>query len=238
MAGSAKLLSPSKTVMIANAAAGCPMADMVTAEDVGRLREAHPGAAVVTYVNSSVEVKAVSDICCTSSNALKIVESVPNDDIIFIPDRNLGGYVARFTDKNIITFNGYCPTHNRVFIEHVEAARRAHPDAETLVHPECVREVADAADFVGSTAQIIAYAGASDGREFIIGTEEGILHPLKRQNPDKAFHLLSDRMVCPNMKKTSLEDVLACLEEGTGAIEIDAGMAEAAARSLFRMFEV
>ncbi|MDR2162354.1 MAG: quinolinate synthase NadA [Clostridiales Family XIII bacterium] len=238
MAGSAKLLSPSKIVMIANGEAGCPMADMATAGDVARLREMHPKAAVVTYVNSSVEVKAVSDICCTSSNAVRIVESLPNAEIIFVPDRNLGSYVARFTDKKIITFNGYCPTHHRVFIEHVDAARRAQPNAELLVHPECVREVVDAADFVGSTAQIIAYAGASSGKEFIIGTEEGVLHPLKRQNPDKRFYMLSDRLICPNMKKTSLEDVVACLEEGVGAIEIDPGTADAAATSLFRMLEV
>jgi quinolinate synthase len=237
MAGSAKLLSPSKTVMIAHRTAGCPMADMVTAADVEGLKRAHPEAAVVTYVNSSVEVKAVSDICCTSSNAVRIVESLPNDEVIFIPDRSLGNYVARFTDKKVITFNGYCPTHNRVFPEHVEAARRSHPDAEILVHPECPPHIVDAADFTGSTAQIIAYAGASDKKEFVIGTEMGILHPLKLKNPDKEFHMLSDRMICPNMKKTSLEDVVVCLEEGANRIEIDSGIAGPAAKSLYRMFE-
>jgi quinolinate synthase len=237
MAGSAKLLSPSKTVMIANRAAGCPMANMVTAADVENLRKAHPQAAVVTYVNSSVEVKAVSDICCTSSNAVRIVESIPNDEIIFIPDRSLGSYVARFTNKKIILFNGYCPTHNRVFPEHVEAARRNHPDAEILVHPECPSSIVDAADFAGSTAQIIAYASASDKKEFVIGTEIGILHPLKLKNPGKAFYMLSDLMVCPNMKKTSLEDVALCLEEGANQIEIDREIAGPASKSLYRMLD-
>lgn len=236
MAGSAKLLSPKKTVQIANKRAGCPMADMVTPEDVLKLREEHPSAAVVAYVNSSVEVKAVSDICCTSSNAVRIVNSLPNEEIIFVPDRNLGHYVSRFTDKKIILFNGYCPTHNRVFIEHEEMARRAHPNAKILVHPECTAAVIDGADFVGSTAQILDYVAKSSDKEFVIGTEEGILYPLRTQNPDKQFYMLSE-MICPNMKKTTLEDVVECLETGVNEIQLSDEMIEKASGSLFRMLD-
>lgn len=238
MAGSAKLLSPEKTVMISNKLAGCPMADMVTPNDVMKLRARHPAAAVVTYVNSSVEVKAVSDICCTSSNAVKIVESLPNEEIIFLPDRNLGRYVARFTDKKIILFDGYCPTHNRIFIEHIDIARREHPGVEILVHPECTHDVIDAADFVGSTAQIIKYATESNNKAFIIGTEQGILYPLRQKNPDKDFYMLSENFICPNMKKTSLTDVEDCLETGANAIELDEEIIHAASKSLFRMLAV
>ncbi len=238
MAGSAKLLSPQKTVLIPNKNAGCPMADMVTPEDVSALRQKHPNAAVVTYVNSSVEVKAISDICCTSSNALKVVASLPNDEIIFVPDKNLGDYVSRFTDKKLILHSGYCPTHQRIFTEHIDIARREHPGAKILVHPECTREIVDAADFVGSTSQIINYATQSDDTEFVIGTEQGILYPLKKKNPNKVFHMLSPHFVCPNMKKTTLEYVLHCLEEMETEIRIDDGLMQAASQSLYKMFAV
>ncbi len=238
MAGSAKLLSPEKTVMIPNKTAGCPMADMVTAEDIKRLRAEHPDAAVVAYVNSSVEVKAECDICCTSSNAVKIVNSLPNDEIIFVPDKNLGSYVAKFTDKKIILFSGFCPVHDRITAEDVKEARQAHPNAEILVHPECPADVVDAADFAGSTAQIIDYAKNSDKTEFVIGTEHGVLYPLKKENPDKKFYMLTNDFTCKNMKKTTLEDILECLETGKNEIEIDEETIKSAAESLFRMLEV
>ncbi len=238
MAGSAKLLSPHKTVLIPNKRAGCPMADMVTPEDVINLRKKHPNSAVVTYVNSSVEVKAVSDICCTSSNAVRVVNSLPNEEIIFVPDRNLGSYVSRFTDKKMILFNGYCPTHNRIFAEHMDTARREHPNAKILVHPECAPEIIDAADFVGSTAQIINYVSSSDEKEFVIGTEQGILYPLRQKNPDKTFYMLSENFICPNMKKTTIEDVENALASMETEIKLDADIIERASKSLFRMFEV
>lgn len=214
------------------------MADMVEPKDILELRRQHPNAAVVTYVNSSAAVKAVSDICCTSSNAKKVIDSIDSDEIIFAPDRNLGHYVSRFSDKKFILYNGFCPTHNRVFPEHVDMARREHPNAEVLVHPECIPAVVDKADFVGSTAQIINYATQSGRDEFIIGTEEGILHPLKLKNPNKKFYLLSDRLVCPNMKKTTLEDVLECLETGRGEVTLDEDTMKMASQSLFRMLEI
>ncbi|MBR2471316.1 MAG: quinolinate synthase NadA [Clostridia bacterium] len=238
MAGSAKILSPGKTVMIPEKSAGCPMADMVTAEDIKALRKQHPGAAVVAYVNSSVEVKAECDICCTSSNAIKIVNSLPNDEIIFVPDKNLGSYVAQFTDKKVILFSGYCPVHDRITMADIEKARTAHPGVEILVHPECPADVVAAADFAGSTAQIIDYATASDKQEFVIGTEHGVLYPLEKKNPDKKFYMLAENFTCGGMKKTKLSDVLECLETGKNEIIIDEEIRKKAESSLIRMLEV
>jgi quinolinate synthase len=239
MAESAKILNPEKTVLLPVLSAGCPMADMVTPEAVLKLRARYPDAAVVCYVNSSAAVKAESDICCTSSNAVKVVKSLPNRRIIFVPDRNLGHFVARQTpDKEIIRYEGFCPTHERVGAEDVAAARAARPDALVLVHPECSPEVVDAADFAGSTAQIIDHVSKSDKTEFIIGTEQGILHRLTRENPGKRFYLLSPRLFCPNMKKTGLEDLLGALEHMTNRIELDADTIRRAARCLERMLAV
>ncbi|MBQ9097410.1 MAG: quinolinate synthase NadA [Clostridia bacterium] len=238
MAGSAKILSPDKTVMIPEMNAGCPMADMVTAEDIKRLRKEHPDAAVVAYINSSVEVKAECDICCTSSNAIKIVNSLPNDEIIFVPDKNLGSYAQQFTDKKVNLFSGYCPVHNRITVADIEKARAAHPGVEILVHPECPEDVVAAADFVGSTAQIIDYSSNSDKKEFVIGTEYGVLYPLEKKNPDKKFYMLAENFTCANMKKTTLEDVLECLETGKNEIEIDEEIRRKASASLLRMLEV
>jgi quinolinate synthase len=238
MAGSAKLLSPQKTVILPNRQAGCPMADMLEPEDIIKLREKHPNAAVVTYVNSSVEAKAYSDICCTSSNAIKVVNSLPNKDIIFVPDKNLGSYVARFTDKNIILFDGYCHVHNRITTDHINKARLEHPNVKILVHPECPAPVVDLADFVGSTAQIINYVTASDKKEFVIGTEKGILHQLKLKNPDKVFYMLADNFLCTNMKKTSLEHVLESLETGEYEIEISDDIIKKASQSLHKMLDI
>jgi quinolinate synthase len=238
MAESAKILNPGKTVLLPVLSAGCPMADMVTPEDVLALREKHPGAAVVCYVNSSAAVKAESDICCTSSNAVKIVKSLPQRQIIFVPDRNLGHFVSRFVpEKEIIFFQGFCPTHERVGTDDVAAARHARPGAKVLVHPECPPAVVDAADFAGSTAQIIQYAAQSDATEFIIGTEQGILHRLQAQNPGKRFYLLSPRLFCVNMKKTALVDVLASLETMTNRIELEEGVAARAYACLDRMLQ-
>lgn len=238
MAESAKILNPNKTVLLPVLSAGCPMADMVTPEDVLALREQYPKAAVVCYVNSSAAVKAVSDVCCTSSNAVRIVQSLAEKQVIFVPDRNLGHFVSRHTpDKEIILFQGFCPTHERVDVEMVSSARAARPGAPVLVHPECPPAVVDAADYAGSTAQIIDYAGKSDQQEFIIGTEQGILHRLGKLYPQKKFWLLSPRLFCVNMKKTGLDDVLHSLEAMTNAIELDDETIRRAALCLDRMLK-
>jgi quinolinate synthase len=239
MAESAKILNPEKLVLLPVLEAGCPMADMVTPEDVLKLREQYPDAAVVCYVNSSAAVKAESDICCTSSNAARVVRSLPERRVIFVPDRNLGHFVSLYVpEKEIIPFAGFCPTHERVGVEDVQKAREAMPGAPVLVHPECPPAVVEAADFAGSTAQILDWVGKSDKTEFIIGTEEGILHSLKKRNPGKRFALLSPRLFCVNMKKTGLEDVLQALEIGVHAIEPDAEIADRARRCLERMLKV
>jgi quinolinate synthase len=212
MAETAAILAPAKTVLLPAADACCPMAGMVTPGEVRVLRERFPEAAVVAYVNTSAAVKAESDICCTSANAVAVVESLAADRVIFLPDRNLGRYVVRFTKKEILPWEGYCIVHDRMTGDEVTAARHAHPDAEVLVHPECRPEVIDRADHVFSTSGMVRHACASPRREFVIGTEVGILHQFEKKCPGRVFHPLSNRAVCVNMKKTDLPEVLAALE--------------------------
>lgn len=244
MAESAKLLSPQKTVLLPNMGAGCPMADMVTAEDVIKLRQQYPDAAIVCYVNTSAEVKAECDVCCTSSNAVKIVNSLENNQIVFLPDKNLGRFVAeQVSDKEIITINGFCIVHNRITANDVKDTKTRYPEAPFLVHPECPDEVVELADFVGSTAQILQKASDIDDKVIIIGTEEGILHKLKEQNPNKKFVVVSDFFVCRNMKKTTMDDLLNALEGlETGSkentIELDEDIMKRAKASLNRMLEL
>ncbi len=239
MAESAKLLNPEKTVLLPVKDAGCPMADMAGARDVKKLQELHPDAAVVSYVNSTTEVKAHSHICCTSSNALKVIRSLPHEKIIFLPDKNLGAYAAeQIPKKEFILFDGYCPPHNETMAEDVVRARRAHPDARLLLHPECPGEVRREADFIGSTAQIIAHAGDSSHDAFIIGTEEGILHPLQQNNPDKTFHLLSHNLTCRDMKKTTARDLLDSMKNIRHQVYVDDNMARMARKPLERMLAV
>lgn len=239
MAEGAKILNPDKTVLLPVMDAGCPMADMATAEDVIKLKEKYPDAAVVTYVNSTADVKAVSDICCTSSSAMKVVNSIPNKQIIFVPDQNLGQYVGKqIADKEVIPFSGFCPVHHRITVEDVEAARQAQPDALLLVHPECIPEVVEKADFVGSTSQIINYAMETEKKDIIIGTEVGVVDYLKKKEQNKNFYLLSSKMTCVNMKKTSLKDVLNALENNVHEIIMDKDAIEKAYSSLDRMMNV
>ena len=236
MAESAKILSPHKTVLLPEPQAGCPMADMVTPEDVRALRRAHPAAAVVCYINTSAAVKAESDICCTSSNAVRIVRSLSEKDVIFIPDKNLGAYVARqVPEKNVILFSGYCATHHRLGPDELRAAREKMPDAPVAVHPECAPEVAAAADFVGSTSEIIDYCRKTDAKRFLIGTEMGVLHKLRGDNPGKEFYLLTPRLVCRNMKLTTLSSVRRALEENRTVVEVDELVRRRAAGCLERM---
>lgn len=239
MAESAKILNPSKKVLLPVLTAGCPMADMVDAKDIIEHKKNHPGAAVVCYVNSSAEAKAESDICCTSSNAVKIVKSLKEDTIIFIPDENLGSYVAaQVPQKQIILHKGYCIVHKRVLEDEVVNAKLAQPDALLLVHPECTPDVVAKADFVGSTAQIIKYAKESSYDKFIISTEMGILHILQNQNPEKKFYMASPKLVCVNMKKTSINDVLRSLENMEHEIILDDELMKKARVSLDRMLEI
>lgn len=213
MAETASILSPDKIVLLPAKEAGCPMADMITAAELRVLKSEHPGATVACYVNSSAEVKAESDICCTSSNAVDIVRSLQSArDVIFVPDQYLGQYVEEQTGRRMILWRGYCPTHVRIRKEDIEKARRRHPQAVVMVHPECPSPTRNAADFVLSTGGMIRLAHESSAAEFIVGTEIGILHRLQKENPEKQFWPATETAVCPNMKRTTLERLLWALE--------------------------
>ena len=214
------------------------MADMANVEDLRKLKAKYPEAAVVCYVNTTAAIKAECDICCTSSIAEKVVRSVPNKQIIFLPDRNLGQYIAKYIpEKEFIFWPGFCPTHNALSIMHVKEAREAYPNAVLAVHPEAPPEVVDLADFVGSTKQIIDFCTQSDKQEFIIGTEEGILHQLKKRNPDKEFHMLKYRFICPNMKKTSMETLYEALRDMKHEITLGPETINKASMSLKKMLD-
>jgi len=238
MAESAKLLSSHKKVMLPNTGAGCPMADMVTPEILRDIKKAHPKAAVVGYVNSSAETKAECDICCTSANAVSIAKKVDAAEIIFVPDKNLGAYVAGFVpEKKFIFIDGYCPIHKNITLEETIARMRKFPGAKFAVHPECEPEIVKLADFVGSTSQILDYCVNSGETEFIIGTEQGVADRLRFYYPEKTYHILSPELVCPDMKKTTLEDVYNCLayEPEANVTELPADMTERANIPLERM---
>ncbi|NCA67250.1 MAG: quinolinate synthase NadA [Clostridia bacterium] len=238
MAGSAKLLSPQKTVLLPELAATCPMANMATPEEVLKLKAKYPNATVVTYINSTVAVKTVSDICCTSSNAVKVVNSVESDEIIFLPDKNLGSYVARFTDKKIILWDGHCCVHNNLTAARVLETKAKYPNAEFVVHPECLSSVVNIAAFCGSTSKIIEYIKNSNTKEFIIGTEEGIFYKLRQNNPDKIFHLAHKNMRCGNMKKITLQKLYDSLKDEKYKIEFDREIIEKASLPVKRMMEI
>jgi quinolinate synthase len=239
MAETAKILSPSKKVILPDPEAGCPMADMITAEQLREFKAKHPGCPVVCYVNSTAGVKAESDVCCTSSNAARVVRSLPRDKtVLFVPDRFLGAWVKKQTGYDILCWNGFCPTHFRVTPEMVSEARKKHPAAVVLVHPECPGGVCDMADAVLSTGQMLEFVRKSDKKEFIIGTEKGILHQLEKQNPGKAFYLVTKDLICPNMKKITLEKVLASLAGLQFQIEVPEDIRRRAERALQRMVEI
>lgn len=239
MAESAKILNPGKTVWLPVEEAGCPMADTIAPEAVLALKKRYPEAAVVCYVNSTAAVKAVSDVCCTSSSAEQVVRSLPNRQILFVPDRNLGAYIAkRLPDKEIILYDGCCPIHDGVSLEQAEAAKRAHPEAKLLVHPECRQEVVALADYVGSTAGILKTARADPSGSYIIGTENGVFDILSRELPHSHIFVLKPDFVCADMKKTTLADVLACLEGRRAPIELPPNELEGARASLERMIAV
>ena len=236
MAESAKILNPNKTVLLPSPDAGCPMADMIKPDDVLSLRARYPDAAVVCYINSSAAVKAVCDVCCTSSSATGIVRACPEKRIIFLPDRNLGAFIAsNVPEKEIILFDGFCPVHDCISEKDVNAAKDSFPGAKLLIHPECREEALVHADFIGSTEGMIREALESAGTEFIIGTEFGVVERLRKIAPNKRFHPLKDSLLCQDMKMTLLSDVIHSLEAGEYEITLDADEIEAARASLNRM---
>jgi quinolinate synthase len=238
MAETAAIISPEKTVLLPANDACCPMADMITADELKLVKSRHPEAAVVCYVNTTAEVKAESDICCTSSNAVKVVNSLQEDRIIFVPDRNLGLYTQRFTKKEILPWEGFCTVHDRITPDHVRKAHNLHPDAIILVHPECRPEVIDLADHVASTSGIIRYVGDSAKKEFIIGTETGILHRIGKESPTKKCYPLSPEAICTNMKKTDLNKVRDALISLQPRITVPEEIAHRARCAIERMLAV
>jgi quinolinate synthase len=239
MAETAAMLSPRRTVLLPDPTAGCPMADMVSDGDVRAMRREHPGAAVACYVNSTAAVKAESDVCVTSSNAVRVIERLAERDVIFVPDRSLGLWVQKqVPGKRLILWDGFCPIHHSMLRTQVAAARTAHPGALVLAHPENTEELLELADFIGSTEQIVRHARESAGTEFIIATENGILHRLRAQNPGKSFHPVAEWAVCPNMKKNTLQSVVACLEGGLNPVSVDPAVAARALRAIDRMLEL
>jgi quinolinate synthase len=236
MAETAALLSPDKAVLLPDKKAGCPMADMIEAADVIELRLAHPGAVVVCYVNSSAAVKAESDVCCTSANAVDIVNRIPKDkDIIFIPDQYLGKHAAKITGREIISFQGHCPTHVRLLPEHVKNARKQYPNAPVIVHPESRPDVCELADDVLSTGGMVRFSLETNAKQVVVGTETGLLHRLRNENPDKEFIPLLERAVCPNMKRINLEKIAWSLEELQYKVEVAGAEAAMAKEAILAM---
>lgn len=238
MAESASILSPDKTVLLPRLDAGCPMADMITVEGLLELKSRLPGVPVVTYVNSTAAVKAHSDICCTSANAGRVVSSLPDNEIIFAPDRNLGRFVAKTSPKTFHFWDGFCPTHERLRPEEAARLKVEYPDALFICHPECHPDVTALADHACSTSGMYEYCRTSPAKRFIIGTEAGILYRLKKENPDKEFILASPALICPNMKLISLEDILASLTTMTPEVRVPEDIRIPAKRALDRMLAV
>ena len=262
MAESASILSPGKTVLLPEIGANCPMADMIRVSSERKvwksfpgykeqpafayphdftlrdIRAQYPGAPVVAYVNTTAEVKAESDICCTSSNVIKVVESLQQEEVICIPDKNLSMWAAKNTGKKIIAWDGFCHVHDRITAADVEKAGMEHPDAVLMAHPECRMEVLKAADYVTSTSGMLRFARSSDAGEFIVGTEVGLMYRLRKENPEKIFHPLRKDMICPNMKKTRLESILTALTKMVNIIKVPEDIRIPAKKSLDRMLEI
>jgi len=261
MAESASILSPEKTVLLPESGACCPMADMIKVKgprvprefpgykiqptfiypieySLSDIKREHPGVPVVSYVNTTAEVKAHSDICCTSANVVKVIESIPGDVVISVPDRNLSAWAQKNTKKKVISWDGFCHVHDRVIKENVLKAREEHPGALVLAHPECRMEVLELADHVTSTSGMLRYVKSSPHTEFVVGTEVGIMYRMKKENPEKTFHALRRDMVCPNMKKTTLQSVLRALKENVTVIKVPEDIRVPANRALERMLAV
>ena len=239
MAETAKVISPEKTVLVPDPNAGCPLANMVTPRELAERHREHPDAVVVCYVNSSAAIKAMSDLCCTSANAAKVVASIPADrPVLFIPDQSLGQWVAAQLGRELILWPGYCPTHHRILARDIRELRDQHPQAKVVVHPECTGDVTALADAVASTSGILRYCRESQAREFIIGTEVALLHRLHKESPDKTFYPASPLADCPNMKLNTLEKLVWSLEDMAYEVTVPEEVAEKARRTLQRMLEL
>lgn len=239
MGESAKILNPEKTVLLPDTSADCPMAHMADIEKIAQIRREYEDVAVVCYINSTTELKAHADVCVTSANAIKIVKKLSNKNIYFIPDQHLGSYVAsKVPEKNFIFNDGYCPVHRKFNAENVKAAKTAYPQAKLLAHPECPKEVTELADFVGSTSEIIAYAGKDSADSFLIGTESGVMYELQERYPEKKFYEIIPGQCCMDMKKVTLEKVKNCLEQGSGEVNVDKAVRQKSINSLDRMLEL
>ncbi len=238
MAETAAVVNPRRKVLLPEPTARCPMASMIDVESLREWKARHPNAAVVCYVNSSAAVKAQSDICCTSANAVRVVESLPQDEVLMVPDENLARFVATKTSKRVITYPGYCVTHRRVRAEHVLEARAAHPEALVLAHPECTPEVLALADAALSTSQMLRYVADSPARTFLIATEWAIIHRMQKLNPDKQFYSVTNALVCPNMKKTTLDSVIRAMELRQHEVSVLPEVREGAERAIQRMLAV
>ncbi len=235
MAEIAKILSPQKRVLIPYRCAGCLLADMAIPEEVRRLKEAHPDACVIAYVNTYAEVKAEADIICTSANAGDVIKKVKPNKVIFLPDQNLGAYHSKSCSKEVILWNGYCPVHAQITWESIERVKKKHPEALVIVHPECPPEVTERADFVGSTSQLVSFAASSKAQSFIVGTEEGTLYRMQQEAPGKTFLLPDPPPICHQMKMITPERLIRCLEEGIYEVHVDPETAQRAKRAIEAM---
>ncbi|MDP4118272.1 MAG: quinolinate synthase NadA [Bacillota bacterium] len=239
MGESAKILSPEKTVIMPDINADCPMARMITPQKIINMRKMHDDLAVVCYINSTADVKACCDVCVTSSNALRIVKNLKEKNIYFVPDENLGRYIAKqIPEKHFIYNNGYCPTHKKITAKIIDNAKSEHPSAKVLMHPECTPDALERADYIGSTSGIIEYATKSSDKEFIICTELGVMYELKKKNPDKIFYPASENAICPNMKLITLQKLASSLENINEGIKLEEKTMEEARRPLNKMLEL
>jgi len=238
MAETASILSPRKTVLIPDPQAGCPMADMITAAELVAWKNRYPGRPVVCYVNTSAEVKAESDICCTSSNAVRVVESLAGDEVLFAPDKNLAAYVARGSSKKIIPWDGYCYVHNNILARDIREKKKVHPDAVVWAHPECRPEVIDLADKVLSTGKMVKEARTTEAGEIIIATESGIIYRLKKDNPEKDFYPAHDLAFCANMKKITLKKVALALDQMIHRVQVPPEIADRARGAIEKMVKL
>jgi quinolinate synthase len=239
MAETAAILCPGKTVLIPDPNAGCPMANMVTPRELAEMKARHPDAAVVTYVNSTAAVKAMSDICCTSANAVKVVASIPRDrQVLFVPDQSLGDYVAKQLGRELILWPGYCPTHHHILARDVRRLKSEHPDAVFICHPECTADVIALADHVASTSGMVRYCQQSPAKKIVIGTEIGLLHRLRKDSPDKTFLEVSPLADCPNMKLNTIEKMVWSLEDVAYRVTVPPEVADKARRAIERMLEL
>lgn len=239
MAETASILCPGKQVIMPDINAGCPMANMITAEDLKRLKEKYPEAVAVGYVNTSAEVKAELDVCCTSTNAVAVVSALKEEkEIIFVPDKYLADFVEKKTGRKLIKWNGFCPTHVKILPEDIKKEKRFHPFAKAMVHPECLPAVVGLADAVCSTSKMCQYAQETDAKEIIVGTEVGLIYRLKKDNPAKEFYPASEAAVCPNMKRTTQEKILWALEELKEEVRVPEQIRKRAKKAIDRMLEI